>query len=111
MNRGIPRSQIRPCANCQGPLTAGLPLFWRVSVERLAVDPSAVRTVASLETYFPGHPVLANVFAGDPVIAKPLGAATELLLCERCALDIRVPVAALALLQEEQTSEGARADG
>lgn len=65
----------------------GLPIFYRVTVERMAVDLKAVQQRAGLEMYFGGSAALADVFAPTTEIANPLFQAATILVCDRCAID------------------------
>jgi hypothetical protein len=85
------RKDLKPCAICgKGLMHTGLPLFWRVHVERIGVDAQAVQRQAGLETFFGGGhagAVLADVMGDGAALAKPLDAPTVRLICESCATD------------------------
>ena len=111
MSREVRRSEIKPCALCRKPLMhTGVPLFWRVTVERFGVDAQAVRTVAGLETHFGGNTALANVFAGDPAIGKSICEPVHLLVCEDCILNSSRPIGVAALMEIEARDEAAEED-
>lgn len=99
-DREIRRSAITSCALCHGPLTKGTPLFWRVQVDRIGVDATALRQVVGVETMI-GNAALANVFTGDPVLGKPIGDRVDILICEPCALERGTPVGVIALMHME----------
>lgn len=76
---------IQPCAICkQGVMHTGLPIFWTVKLQRMAIDRHAVQQVAGLEMML-GNVAIARAMGPDPNIAKPIGAAVSLLICEACA--------------------------
>ncbi len=78
-------AEIQPCALCgKGVMATGLPLFWRVTCERLGVDRRAVEQVAGLELLV-GNVAIARALGPDPDIAAPLGAPRSVLVCEACA--------------------------
>lgn len=81
---GMRAGELQPCALCgQGVMHNGVPLFWRIELQRLGVDLAAARQVAGMETFF-GNVALARVFT-DPEIASPVGEARTILVCESCA--------------------------
>lgn len=78
-------ADLRPCALCgQGVMHTGVPLFWRISLQRMGVDRLAVQQAAGMETFFGGALALARVFS-DPDIANPFGEGRTILVCEACA--------------------------
>ena len=80
-------ADLTSCALCgKGVLHTGVPLFWRVAIQRMAVDRQAVQQAAGMETFFGGHVALARVFA-DPEIAAPFGEGRAILVCEECAAE------------------------
>lgn len=98
------REELQKCAMCgKGVMHTGLPLFWRVTVERLAVDLEAVQRRHGLEMFFGGGSAgaaLAGVMGDDTEIAKSIMDPKVLLLCEDCVMK-DLPVAALAELEEK----------
>jgi hypothetical protein len=93
----IKRADIKPCAKCgKGVMHTGLPLFWRVTIERYGIDANAVRRQVGLEMML-GSPALAAVMGPDETMAKPVMDDVILILCENCAME-DYPVAALAEL-------------
>jgi len=95
-------SEIKKCAKCgKGVMHTGIPLFWRVTVERFGIDRAAVDRRHGLETYFGGGrggAALAGVMGTDEDIANPVMDEKVLILCETCAM-VNYPVAALAELE------------
>lgn len=87
---------IAKCALCGKPFGhTGMPLFWRVRVQRFGVDAQAVQRATGLAMLL-GSPALAMAMGPDEDIATPICEPTELTVCEACALDKRLPVAMLA---------------
>lgn len=75
---------------------AGLPLFWRVTVERFGVDIQAARRQDGLGAFLGSH-ALAAVMGPDEDLAKPLMEQPAVLtVCEPCGTQRGLPVAALA---------------
>ena len=68
----------------------GLPLFYRVSIERFGIDMQAVNRRHGLEMFFGGGnggAALAGVMGTDDDIAKPVMDKLTLFVCENCAMD------------------------
>ncbi len=99
---GLKASEIKKCAKCgKGVMHTGLPLFWRVKIERFGIDKAAVDRRQGLETFYGGGQpgaALAGVMGPDEDIARPVMDEKMLILCENCALD-PYPVAGLAELE------------
>lgn len=74
----------------------GLPLFWRVRIERFGIDLAAVKRQDGLGAFL-GNSQLARVMGDDPVMAKPAMEAKTLTLCETCACERGLPIAAMAI--------------
>lgn len=95
------RSELQKCAFCkQGVMSSGVPLFWRISIERFCVDVSAVQRLHGLETFFGGGSsgaMLAGAMGQNEDIAVPLMEKKLLVLCDWCAL--KVPIAALSEME------------
>jgi hypothetical protein len=64
-------------------LAAGLPLFWRVTVERFGVRLPAVKRQAGLEMML-GSVALAGVFSPGEDLATPVSDPAVLTVCEEC---------------------------
>jgi hypothetical protein len=71
----------------------GLPLFWRVTVERFGIDMAAARRQTGLGMMI-GAP-LASVMGPDEDMATPMMEAAVLTICEACAVDPDFKIAAL----------------
>jgi hypothetical protein len=74
----------------------GLPLFWRVTVERFGIDMRAVRRQDGLAQFI-GSSAIAAAMGPDPDMAKPLMDPTAVTLCESCAMDKTGYVVAVAM--------------
>lgn len=99
-NTNMHRKNFKPCAIChKGVMHTGLPLFWRVHIERIGVDMQAAQRQHGLEQFFggtsPGAVALADVFSDGAPIGKPLDEGKTVLVCEDCAM-ADMPVAVLA---------------
>ncbi len=95
------------CAACGKPFGhTGLPLFWRVRIERLGVKMGAVQRQDGLAAFFGGNVRLAQVMGADADLTQPMMDPVTVTLCERCATD-QVCVAALAEAgHRSKTQEG-----
>lgn len=91
--------ELPPCALCGKQIGhTGLPLFWRVTVERFGVDLRAIQRQDGLGALL-GSSLLAAVMGPDEIVAKPLMEPVKAIVCEECALK----PAPIALLAEKQT--------
>jgi hypothetical protein len=98
MNDAMKAGDFKPCRLCgKGVAHTGLPLFWRVRIERMGIDHTAVVQTDAMERHFMGNVAIARAFQ-DPEIAKPIGDAVQVLVCEDCALKPTL----LAILAEEK---------
>lgn len=75
--------------------SSGLPLFWRLRVERFGIDMQAVRRQDGLGAFL-GHHGIAAVMGPDEDMAKQILDAT-LTVCEPCAMDKAAHVVAAAM--------------
>ena len=92
------------CKGCgKGMMHTGLPIFWRVKIERMGINNRAVQQADAMERYMGGAVALARVFE-DPEIAKPIEGIEPqtILICEECSLK---PLP-LALLAERSNAAG-----
>lgn len=97
MSEAMKAGDLQRCALCgHGMMHTGLPLFYRVRIEQMAVDLNAVRRAGAMEQYMGGHVAIARVFE-DPDIAAPMFPASTKLVCQSCALEPHM----LARLTEE----------
>ncbi len=111
------QSDLQKCCKCrQGLMHTGVPLFWRITVERFGVDMAAVQRRHGMELMMGGGTVgavLAGAMGPNDDIAKLLGEKLVLCMCETCALE-NFPVAALAELAPvpitERISDGNHQD-
>ena len=71
-----------------------LPLFWRVKIERFGIDLTAVQRQQGLGLMIGG--ALAMVMGPDEDLATPVMDPVTLTVCETCAVDRDLPVAALS---------------
>lgn len=87
------------CDVCSKPIGAcGLPLFWRVTVERFAVNLRAAERQDALATML-GSSALAAVMGPDEDLATPVMEPAVRTVCEACATEREVSIAALGLEQ------------
>jgi hypothetical protein len=78
---------LKPCALCnQDIMHTGLPLFYKVLIQRYGIDLGAVQRQTGLEMMLGGNAILANIMGPDEDMAKPFSDAVELLVCETCAM-------------------------
>lgn len=89
--------ELKPCSLCRkGLIHTGVPLFWRVNIERMGIDLQKARQLAGLSMML-GSPHLASVMGDDRAIGVVIeDSRVELLVCEDCALAKSLPVAVLS---------------
>lgn len=88
--------EMTNCALCGKPFGhTGLPLFWRVTVERFGVDMRAVQRQTGLADVI-GSAAIAMHMGPDEVMAKPVMEPVKLTVCETCATMRSAPIATLA---------------
>ena len=84
------------CSICTRKLLhTGLPLFWRVTIERFGVDLGAVQRQTGLAMML-GSAGLAAAMGPDEDMAKPVMEPLQLVVCETCAVDREIPLAVLS---------------
>lgn len=81
--------ELREVAKCIGCGKAfghtGLPLFWRVTIERYGVDMKAINRQQGLTMMLGGNALLAQVMGADEEMATCLSS-QKVTLCEECAM-------------------------
>ena len=98
------QKDIKPCALCgKGVMHSNQLLFWRVSLQHMAVNLGAVQRQAGLEMMMGGNHVLAHFMGPDEDMGKPLGDALEILICQECSLTDHHPIGVLAEEVAERT--------
>ena len=91
--------QHATCSLCRQKIGhTGLPLFWTVRIERFGVDLAAAQRQHGLGLMLGGP--LAMVMGPDEDLATPMMEPLTLTVCERCACERDLPVAALAEVGE-----------
>jgi hypothetical protein len=98
----IQRRDLRKCGLCEkGLMHTGLPLFYRVTIERFGVDAGAVRRLQGMEMYL-GSPQLADVFSTGEPLAKPIFGPDSIYVCESCSME---SIHCIAALHERMPAE------
>lgn len=73
------------CAMCNMPIGAsGLPIFWRVTVERFGLDMAALQRQQGLAMMLGGNGGLAMLMGPDEDLATPIMGPMKLTICEGC---------------------------
>ena len=73
----------------------GLPLFWRVTIERFGIDMRAASRQDGMARMM-GNAMLARIMGPDEDLAKPMMDPVTVTLCEQCSIEGQLPIAALA---------------
>ena len=85
LSGALGRGEIDKCALCKkGVLHGGVPIFFRVTVERFGVDLRAVQREHGMELAM-GSPVLAAVFSDGRPLANRMNLPGTLTVCMDCA--------------------------
>jgi hypothetical protein len=85
------------CSLCRQKIGAtGIPLFYRVTVERFGVKLDAVRRQAGLEMMLGGHVRIAQAMGPDEEMTMPMMDPLVLVVCETCSASQALCVAQLA---------------
>lgn len=105
-NRAMKQTDFKPCACCgKGVMHTGLPLFYRVTIERMGVDSQAVQRQHGLEMMLGGQAKIAHVMGENADMGLPIGAARKGLLCEKCASNLDFSFAELTEALNKTESE------
>lgn len=90
------------CALCRKKIGAsGMPLFWRVRIERHGIKMDAVKRQAGLEMLLDGHVAIAQAMGADEEMTIPVMDPIEFTVCETCATDYRQAHCIAALAERE----------
>ena len=91
------------CSLCRKKIGAsGLPLFYRLTVERFGVDLHAVRRQSGLEMLLGGAVHIAQAMGPDEEMATPVMDKLVLVVCEPCSTAMR-PCCVAELAEIEST--------
>lgn len=102
--------QHATCTMCNKKVGAtGLPLFWRVTIDRFGIDLQAVRRQDGLGAYI-GNAAIARVMGPDLDMAKPVMDTIVATICEHCACDRSLPIAAIAELATPEQDQAQEAE-
>jgi len=98
--------QHATCSLCEEKIGhTGLPLFWRVKIERFGIDMRAVQRQTGLAMMLGGNAAIAAAMGPDEDLAAVIDEVT-LTVCETCAVDRGLPVAALSECAAPAEKEG-----
>ena len=91
----LARKDLNPCSACgHGLMRNGLPLVWRVTVERIGIDARMVKRQAALETLV-GSPAIASVMTDVSDFGVKIAGPITMIVCEECALKNEICLLAL----------------
>jgi hypothetical protein len=83
---GIKQRELQPCALCDNGVGHGnYPLFWRLRMQRFAIDVASVQRQHGFELML-GSPALARAMGPDADLAKAVYGPHQVLVCESCVL-------------------------
>lgn len=93
---------LRKCAMCGlGVMHCGLPIFFRLKIQRYGIDMRAVQAQHGLEQMI-GNAVIASVLGTDADLAKPINDEQDLFICETCS---QKPVMLVELALREDSDD------
>ncbi len=73
------------CGICNKPIgKSGVPLFWRVRMERYGLKADAIQRQQGLTMMLDGHAELASIMGSDEDMAEKISS-KEITVCETCA--------------------------
>lgn len=85
---------------------SGLPLFWRVTIERHGVLMDRVKRQDGLSQFLGGNCLLAQVMGPDEELTQKLMGPVTITVCEHCAQQAYVyPIAYLAERADNEQKE------
>ena len=83
--------ELREHAKCdlcgQFVVASGVPLFYRVSVERFGILLDAVNRHQGLTMMLGGNALVANAMGADEDMAKPMMPKVSVTVCEKCSTE------------------------
>ena len=87
------------CNNCGMLVTAcGLPLFWKLTVERHGINAEKLRSSVSMSNIVGNYGIAKAMGLTPDDVTQPMMDAKVVTLCDSCAIDPDcMPVAALAM--------------
>ena len=98
--------RLATCNVCERKIgETGLPVFYKVTVERFGLDALAIRRQAGLEAFL-GSPAIASVMGENADLATPIMRPTEVTVCERCSHSERAIMAALEKSEPDDDADG-----
>jgi hypothetical protein len=75
------------CASCGRKIGAcGLPVFWRITIERHGVKLDAIQRQQGLTMMLGGHAALAMVMGADEEMTIPMMDPVTITVCEECSV-------------------------
>ncbi len=99
--------ELRENAKCRlcgkGILAGGVPLFWRVTIERFGVDMRKCERQQGL-TMMLGSAALASVMGPNEDLAMSVMEPVTLTVCEDCAMVKSQPIVCLAEMSVDKTA-------
>ena len=90
--------QHATCSLCSKPIGhTGLPMFWVVTIERHGLNRDALMRQQGLAMQMGGNGARAQIMGPDEDMTTPLMEPVKLTVCETCAVERSVPVAAMGM--------------
>lgn len=109
-SRAMKQTDFTPCCRCgKGVMHTGLPLFFRITIERMGVDAKAVQRQHGLEQLLGGHAGIAHAMGPDEDMGLPIGEPQRGLICHACAMDFEGTTFAELLVATDQPAKNGEA--
>ena len=83
---------------------SGLPLAWKLNVQRIGIDARAVQREHGLEMMMGGNVALARVLSPERDFGHVMSTAT-IILCEPCVMNALPAGMMISMMGEEKTEE------
>ena len=88
------------CVMCKKPIGhTGLPVFWRIRIQRYVLKIDALKRQQGLTMMLDGYAQLAQIMGPDEDMADKMSE-IEITLCAKCATEEQWPI---AVLEEKKT--------
>jgi hypothetical protein len=101
---GMKENEFKECIICRKSVAAEGLTFYRMTIERFVLDPTAIRQQIGLAMQIGG--ALASVMGPDRDLAKSLWDAKTFLVCESCACMNAMHAAEVAERLTAETTDG-----
>ena len=92
------QDEIKPCSFCrEGVMHAGSPVFYRIKLDHMGINASAIRKQSGLELMLGGGQAAANIafHMGPQEEIAEIIISEEKIICQSCMMDPKISLALL----------------